>query len=115
MALTEFESALAEVLTTRYVEGRRPPQHLREKVDLAFKIQDQSVVVYEIRPCWDDPNRKMQSEIAKTKYIRGAKIWKIYWKRANGRWVAYPPFPEVESLEEFFKVVDEDSHGCFWG
>ena len=48
MALTEFESALAEVLTACYVGGRRPPQHLREKVDLAFKIQDQSVVVYSL-------------------------------------------------------------------
>ena len=36
-----------------FLYKRRPPVELRSKVDLAYKIDNQSVIIYEIRPLWD--------------------------------------------------------------
>jgi hypothetical protein len=33
-----------------FVEKRRPPVHIRAKLDIGYKIEDQSVYVLEIRP-----------------------------------------------------------------
>ena len=115
MALTEFETALAEVITSEYVAGRRPPEQIRHEVDLAFKIHGQSVVLYEIRPHPIDSKQRLHLDFAKTTYTRTTKIWKIYWLRANGNWEGYRPCPEVGSLEEFLQIVEDDRHGCFRG
>ncbi|WP_456403892.1 DUF3024 domain-containing protein [Thiolapillus sp.] len=31
------------------------------------------------------------------------------------KWHAYDPLPETDSLDTFFKTVDEDAYGCFFG
>jgi len=42
----------------------------------------------------------------------------LYWKHANGRWVAYEngdDAPFVGSLDACLKEIDHDRWGCFWG
>lgn len=116
MALSEFESKRAEKLVGELVARRRPPAHIRAKLDLAFRIEGQSVVLFEVRPRWRGaPGETMEQPCAKATYIKARGIWRIYWMRADLKWHAYSPCPEVRDLESFLQVVDEDAHHCFFG
>ena len=115
MALSEFETRKAEKLVGEYVEKRRPPPHIRNEVDLGFRVEDQSVEIFEIRPVWRDPTQKMEAAIAKATYVRNKRVWKVYWQRADLKWHRYEPDPEVKTLEEFLALVEEDEYACFFG
>jgi hypothetical protein len=43
------------------------------------------------------------------------RAWRIFWKRANGRWFRYQPCPDAPTLAEALRVIDVDPHGCFFG
>jgi len=94
---------------------RRPPEVLRNQVDVAYKIEDQSIIIYEIRPYYDDPKRIIKSPIAKTTFVKSNAIWKIFWMRADLKWHLYKPRPTVKTISEFIDLVDKDAYGCFWG
>ena len=115
MALSEFEIKRIESLTGKYIEKQRPPKEIRDKLDLGFRINGQSVEIFEIRPDWQDSSRKIEWSVAKATYVKTTKIWKIFWQRADMKWHRYPPCPEVRDIEDFFSVVEKDEHGCFWG
>ncbi|PLX76010.1 MAG: hypothetical protein C0614_10415 [Desulfuromonas sp.] len=115
MGFSEFEIKRLEKLTREFINHLRPPVDVRDKVDLGCRIEGQSVYLYEIRARWDQPEVKLESAIAKATFVRSKKVWKISWKRADLRWHKYQPCPEVNSIERFLEVVDEDSFGCFWG
>ena len=115
MALSEFEIKRCEKLVGQYVENRRSPLHIRNELDLDFRINGQSVEIFEIRPAWREPGVKIESPVAKTTYINTQKIWKIYWQRADMKWHRYEPDPEVKKIEDFLAVVERDEYGCFYG
>ena len=115
MALSEFETRKAEKLVGEYVEKRRPPPHIRNEVDLGFRVEDQSVEIFEIRSVWRDPTQKMEAPIAKATYVKNKRIWKVYWQRADLKWHRYEPDPEVKTLEEFLALVEKDEYACFFG
>lgn len=116
MAISEFETKRCERIVKRYVDGRRPPPHIRPELDLGFRVTGQSVEIFEIRPVWRGaPGEIMEHSVAKTTYVKSTGIWKIYWQRADLKWHRYEPDAEVQSLEEFLVVVERDEHGCFYG
>jgi hypothetical protein len=115
MAISEFEIKRCERELQRFMENRRPPPHIRDKLDFGYRIKDQSVELFEIRPRWDNPSEKLESSIAKTTYVKSKKIWKVFWKRADLKWHGYEPKPAVGSIEEFLELVSEDEYGCFFG
>ena len=115
MAFTEIDIKRREKIIGAFVERRRPPRHLRAQVDLAFRLRGQSVEIFEIRPAWNDAMRTIEHAIAKATYQRSKRIWKLHWQRADLKWHGYQPVPEVQSLEQFVAVVDEDAYGCFFG
>jgi hypothetical protein len=115
MTFSEFEQKRCEKLVTEFVQKRRPPPHLRAKVDLAFRISGQSIEIFELRPYWMDKSRIVEHSIAKTTYNKSKLCWKVFWQRADLKWHRYPPCPEVASLEEFLDVVQKDDHNCFFG
>ena len=115
MALSEVEQKKVEAEVGRFVESKRPPENIRDQLDLGFRIENQSVVLYEIRPRWNKPQEKMESPVAKATYSKVQQVWKVYWKRADLKWHRYDPTPEVDLLGDFLILVDEDKHACFWG
>lgn len=115
MALSEFEARRCEKLVSEFVRKRRPPPHLRVLVDLAFRIDGQSIEIFEIRPHFLDKGRMIESAVAKATYIKRRLTWKVFWQRADLKWHRYPPCPEVASVEEFLAVVQKDDHNCFFG
>lgn len=115
MAFTELEKKKYEKLVADFVKKRRPPKDIRDKVDLAYRIERQSIVIFEIRPLFFDIGKKTEEEIAKTTFVRTKNIWNVYWMRRDLKWHSYPVQPTVRNLKMFLKLVDEDSACCFWG
>jgi hypothetical protein len=115
MAFSELERRQYERDIAKFMERRRPPPEIRPKLDLGYKIDGQSVELFEIRPDWQDSTKTMQSPVAKTTYVRSQNRWKVYWMRRDLKWHGYEPAPEVHSLEAFLHVVDRDEFCCFFG
>jgi hypothetical protein len=113
--VNSFDEQAIRSAMDSFIERRRPPIHLREKVDLCYSIEGKHVLIFEVRAHWRDPERKTTSDIAKARHIGSRDVWKIYWKRADGKWHSYEPRPEVETIEEFIETVDSDAYHCFWG
>jgi len=115
MAISEFEIKRCQKLVGEYVKKHRPPAHIRDQVDLGFRLKDQSIEIFEIRPLWDNPDEKIEEMQAKTTYVKKSGKWKVYWQRADLKWHSYHPTPEVDTLEDFLALVDKDEHHCFRG
>lgn len=115
MAFSEFERRRCEKLVGDYVERRRPPPRIRDQLDLGYRIEGQSIEIFEIRPLWTDPSERIEESVAKTTFVRRQGFWKVFWKRADLRWHRYDPDPVVGSLEEFLQLVEKDEYGCFFG
>lgn len=115
MALSEFETKRIEKAVQAFIEKRRPPPHLRAKVDLDYRITGQSIELFEIRPQWDNPSVKRESPFAKATYVKTTGTWKVFWLRADLKWHGYEPALHVGSVEKFLAIVDEDEYACFFG
>jgi hypothetical protein len=116
LTLSEFDTERCEKLVAQFIQRRRPPPpHLRAEVDLSFRINGQSVEIFEVRPNWRDRRKLQEHSIAKAMYNKSKRNWKVLWQRADLKWHSYFPNPEVASIEEFLAVVQKDEHGCFFG
>jgi hypothetical protein len=115
MAFNEFELRKYQQILDKFIEKIRPPENIRKELDISYKITNQSVEIYEIRPQYDNPKDILNIEIAKATYVKTQDIWKIFWMRSDLKWHGYEPNPEVDDLSDFLSIIDEDKYGCFWG
>lgn len=115
MALTREQTEKITLAGESFLEKRRPPVEFRNQLDFAYRIDGQSVFIYEIRPKWDKPSEILEIPVAKTTYVQTQNQWKVYWMRSNRKWYSYSPKPIVTSIRQFFDLVDKDPSGCFFG
>ena len=115
MTISEFETKRYEKLAARFAAKHRAPTHLRHELDFSFRIESQSVEFFEVRPSWQDNAKKLEQPVAKATYNKSKKTWRVFWRRADGKWHSYPPSPEVATFEEFLDLVGKDEHSCFFG
>ncbi len=115
MPLSEFDIKRYEKSVKAFIGKNRPPTHIREELDLGYKLENQSVEIFEIRPRWDNPKEIIETPVAKATYVNTQGVWKVYWQRADLKWHCYEPHPIAEDIEEFLKVVESDEHACFFG
>jgi hypothetical protein len=115
MPLNDFEMNRVEKALGLFVEKNRPPPHIRSKVDLGVSVRGQSVEIFEIRPVWNDPSKKMECAVAKATFVRTQSVWRVFWKRADLKWHRYDPVSEVRTIEQFLAVVEKDEYACFYG
>lgn len=108
----EEEQKIRKSLDT-YIERIRPPVQIRDKVDIAYTLDGQSVEIFEIRQNMD--KKTIQTPVAKTTFSQTTNTWKIFWQRSDLKWHGYEPKKEVSSIDKFIKVVEEDKLCCFWG
>ena len=94
---------------------RRPPLHLRDQVREGQRIEDQTIELFIVRPAFNRPGETVESSIAKVQHVRSQGVWRIFWKRADGKWHGYPPSPDARSLAAALRVIDEDANACFLG
>jgi hypothetical protein len=81
MAISEFEVKRCERELEKFLVAKRPPAHVRNQLDFGYRIENQSVELIEIRPDWQEPEKKMEQPFAKATYVKKEKLWKIYWHR----------------------------------
>ncbi|HEX8546811.1 MAG TPA: DUF3024 domain-containing protein [Cytophagaceae bacterium] len=98
-----------------FLAVRRPPEEMRSELDLGYKIEDQSIFIFEIRPQWNKPEIIREHPVAKATFVKTKNHWKVFWMRADLKWHSYTPKPFVKTVSAFAKLVDEDRHHCFWG
>ena len=106
---------LQETKIKELVEQMRPPVHIRNQLDIGYSYEKQNLEIYESRPRWNNKSEVDHHPFAKARFISSKNIWKIYWRRASGKWQIYEPHPEVNNIEGFFKVINEDKLGAFLG
>ena len=108
--LRDIESSL-----TIWMAMRRPPEEIRDKLDLGYSIKEQDIFLEEIRPVWNNPSESRRYPFAKVKFEKTSNLWKIYWMRGNLKWYAYDPKPVVGKLELALEEIMKDPHHCFFG
>lgn len=115
MALNDIEKKRIEKAVNAFMEKFRPAPHIRLELDYGYKISDQSIELFEIRPQWDNPKIRHESPFAKATFVRTKGKWKVFWRRADLKWHIYPPLPEVRAIEDFLSAVEKDEYHCFFG
>lgn len=115
MAFNDIERKRIEKVAEAFVEKHRPPPHIRPELDFGYRVRVQSVEIYEVRPAWRSPCEKIEHPVAKATYVKTQEVWRVYWQRSDLKWHAYPPVPEVKTLEAFLALVEKDEHACFFG
>ncbi len=116
MAFTEAElTEHLNVLETVFWSRRRPPLHLRDRIREGQRITEQVIELFFLRPAFERPGELIEESIAKVQYVRTQDVWRIFWKRADGKWHAYKPHPEALTLKDALLVIAEDAHACFFG
>ena len=80
MALSEFEIKKCERELEAFMAMRRPPVQIRPQLDLGYRVENQSIEIFEIRPQWQNPSETMELPVAKTSYVKAKNCWKCISK-----------------------------------
>ena len=115
MAFTDFERATNLKALKWFLEQRRPPEHIREKLDIGYSIVSHTVDIFEIRPDWQDKTTTRHSPNARIRYVRTKDKWLLYWMRRDLKWHAYEPDHEHSTLHSALKTIHTDAFCCFFG
>ncbi len=115
MAISEFEIKRCQRELSKFFEARRPPPSIRHELDMGYRLENQSIEIFSIRPDWEDPNQTMEESHAKATYVKTTSVWKIFWQRADLKWHPYEPALAVRYFEEFLEIVKADEYACFFG
>ncbi|MFP4446897.1 MAG: DUF3024 domain-containing protein [Desulfosudaceae bacterium] len=114
MAFTEIELKwIDQYIGVRF--KNRVPLENQDRLRNEIRIEGNNIFIAESRPRWDKPDEWLPLDFAKLRYVRSRNIWKLYWKRASGKWEIYGPKGEAGNLKELADVIDEDRYGCFFG
>jgi hypothetical protein len=115
VALTELERRRRARDLAKLMERRRPPSHVRSRLDLGYRISRQSVEIVETRPDRQRPEDVMEHPAAKAAFARTRNRWHAFRMRRALAWHGDEPNREARSLAAFLKVVDRDEYGRFFG
>lgn len=113
VAIDPFQTLDVIEIMEQFLERNRPPEPIRKKLDIGYRIVDQSVIIFEMRPAYLNPSTIQELNMAKATYVKSRDRWKIYWMGSSG-WYPYRP-AEMKTLKAFGKEVEEDPFGCFKG
>lgn len=115
MAFNDAELELIDATVGALVRRRRPPEHIRDQLDVEVEIDKHQVRIFSLRPLWSDPTHTVRSGVAQFTYTRTRNSWKLYWMRRDGKWHPWAPTENTGTLLELVHVVDDDTRGGFWG
>ena len=93
----------------------KTPAHIKDELRYEYEIEKQNVIIYEVRPAWDNKDKITRLPMAKLSYVGSRRTWKLYWKRGSGKWESYEPKDTAKELRDLVQAINEDAHGCFFG
>ena len=114
MVISEFEIFKIKKLAKEFCSARNK-NFSTDQMYTNYKLEDQTLFIFEVRPKWNDPSVKIEIMVAKLSYFKKEKLWKLYWQRQNMKWKLYEPSPNNTSLEPLLTELSSDPHACFWG
>ena len=114
MAFSEIELKRVEKLVGDLCR-RRTPEHLRDELRFEYEIDGHSILIWEIRPRWDDPAATFKMGVAKLRLFRSRNEWKLYWMRRDLKWHEYDPERNIGGLDDLVEEVEIDQYGAFFG
>ena len=115
MSLPPFRHSMVKIAVGNYIESKRPPERVRDIIDLSYQIDESDVVIHDIRPHDNDPNKKVKKFRAKASFDPHSQSWRVYWMDASGEWQNYQECKSVSNIAEFIDLLKADSLGLFWG
>ena len=114
--MTNKKIDINESTIKKYVESIRPENpEIRSQLDFGYSYDGKVVILYEIRPGWNDPKMIQHIEFGRIRHYKSKKEWNLYWMRASGKWELYEPFPKSTYLEKILEIIKEDKYCCFYG
>ena len=115
MAFTDIERVQNLQDLKWFLDRRRPPEHIRPRLDIGYAIVGQTVDIFEIRPEWNDSSSTRHTPVARLRFVRTRNQWCLYWMRRDLKWHLYEPGEAHASLRSALATVDADAHCCFFG
>ncbi|AGW12405.1 DUF3024 domain-containing protein [Megalodesulfovibrio gigas] len=117
MPRSEFEKVRLEKLLQQFCETQGPPAHIRDQLRWGFRVDQakQTIELFEVRPHFMYNDLEIEHGVAKARYVKSSKTWKVYWMRSDLKWHQYDIVSEVRTVEEFLTVVKADECCCFFG
>ena len=91
-----------------------PPQAQAE-VRLSVRFEGPAAILLESRPRFQDPSEWGEHPIAKFRYVKGSRTWRLFCQHRDLQWHTYAPLPESLDLATLVAEVREDPTGIFWG
>lgn len=90
--------------------------HLKREIDYDYEIDGQAVTILEVRPRWrGKPGETTRSPVARFRFVKASRSWRIYWMRQTGKWESYQPELFAVDLQECLSIIEADKFGCFFG
>jgi Protein of unknown function (DUF3024) len=98
-----------------FIEKRRPPEEIRDKLDYRGEVIKSEVVLSEIRPVFQGNGEYRANPFAKIRWVERRSEWQIFWRRADLKWHRYKPTREIRRLRDALLEIEGDPKGCFFG
>ncbi len=113
MPLSDTQRAHVSKMLDAYCD--RVPVAVRDKLQLKYRIQGNTVVLFEWRPRWDDPNEWLEENVAKFQFVQSAGRWRLFCQLRDLKWHRYDLLPEAAAFGQLLNEVDRDPTGIFKG
>ena len=114
MALSAHQQAQAKRLLAP-VCALSPDAAVRAKLRIEYRIEGNAIVLFEVRPRWQQPKEWMEEPVAKFRYVASIDRWRLFCMWRDLKWHGYARLPEAGSLAELVREVRSDPTGIFWG
>ena len=106
MAIDTLKTLEIIEVMENFLLRKRPPENIRNQVDIGYNIEDQSIIIYEIRPQWNSPEITLEHPFAKTTFVKAKNIWKVFCLRADLKWHTYSPKPSTTCPGYFRETLE---------
>ncbi len=115
MPLPALVKTLAEKKLGEFCKKRVPP-HVLDKVNLSYKIRDNSVTVFENRaPRHPDMKEWTSMPAAQMRFDEKTGEWTLFCADRNDKWHEYYDINPTKNIDKILTEIDEDPTGIFWG
>jgi Protein of unknown function (DUF3024) len=91
------------------------PPSARNAVNIGYQIEAQCVTLLEWRPICGVPGTRRGVPVAQMRWSSQDNLWRLYHRRATGRWRALVGGAPSRSFVDLLREIDADRSGTFWG